>query len=152
MYRCKSWTIKKDKHRRIDAFKLCFWRRLLRAPCTARRSKQSILKEINPEYSWEGLKQKLKLQSLATWCEESTHWKGPWCWEILRAEGDGGDKGWNGWMTSLTQWTWVCANSGRPWRTGTLGLLQSMESQRESDPTERLNNSCVAGALLCPSR
>ena len=64
MYRCESWTIKKDENRRIDAFKLCCWRRLLRAPCTARRSKQSILKEINPEYSREGLK--LKLQS---WCE-----------------------------------------------------------------------------------
>ena len=66
MYRCKDWTIKKIEHRRIDAFKLWFWRILLRVPWTARRSNQSILKEINPEYSLEGLLLKLKLQYLAT--------------------------------------------------------------------------------------
>ena len=62
MYRCQSWTVKKAEHRRIDAFKLRCWRRLLRVPWTARRSNQSILKEINPEYSLEGLMLKLKLQ------------------------------------------------------------------------------------------
>ena len=62
MYGCKSWTLKKDEHRRIDAFKLWCWRRLLRAPWTARRSNQSILMEISPEYSLEGLMLKLKLQ------------------------------------------------------------------------------------------
>ena len=62
MYGCKSWTIKKAEHRRIDAFELWCWRRLLRVPWTARRSNQSILKEISPEYSWEGLMLKLKLQ------------------------------------------------------------------------------------------
>ena len=61
-YGCESWTIKKAEHRRIDAFKLWCWRRLLRVPRTARRSNQSILKEINPEYSLEGLMLKLKLQ------------------------------------------------------------------------------------------
>ena len=61
MYRCESWTIKKAEHRRIDAFELWSWRRLLRIPCRARRSNQSILKEINPEYSLEGLMLKLKL-------------------------------------------------------------------------------------------
>ena len=62
MYGCDSWTIKKAEHQRIDAFELCCWRRLLRVPWTARRSNQSILKEINPEYSLEGLMQKLNLQ------------------------------------------------------------------------------------------
>ena len=62
MYGCESWTIKQDKHWRTDAFELWCWRRLLRIPCTARRSNQSILKEINPEYSLEGLMLKLKLQ------------------------------------------------------------------------------------------
>ena len=62
MYWCESWTIKKTEHQRIDAFGLWCWRRLLRVPWTARRSKQSILKEINPEYSWEGLMLKVKLQ------------------------------------------------------------------------------------------
>ena len=62
MYRCETWTIKKAEHRRIDAFELWCWRRLLRVPWTARRSKQSILNEINPEYSLKGLLLKLKLQ------------------------------------------------------------------------------------------
>ena len=62
MYGCKSWTIKKAEHQRTDAFKLWFWRRLLRIPWTARTSNQSILKEINPEYSLEGLILKLNLQ------------------------------------------------------------------------------------------
>ena len=66
MYRCESWTVKKAEHRRIDAFELWCWRRLLRVPWTARRSNQSILKEIGPEYSLEGLMLKLKLQYLAT--------------------------------------------------------------------------------------
>ena len=75
MYGCKSWTIKKADHGRIDAFELWCWRRPLRVPWTARRSNQSILKEINPEYSLEGIMLKLKLCTLATWCEELTHWK-----------------------------------------------------------------------------
>ena len=77
MYKCESWTIKKAENERIDAFELWCWRRLLRIPWTARRSNQSILKEINPEYSLEGLMLKLKLQYLATWYEELTHWKRP---------------------------------------------------------------------------
>ena len=105
MYGCESWTIKKAEHRRIDAFELWCWRRLLRVPWTARRSNQSILKEIGPECSSEGLMLKLKLQYLATWCEELTHLKRPWCWERLRARGEAGDRGWDGWLASPTQWT-----------------------------------------------
>ena len=56
--------------------------------------------------------------TLATWCKEPTRWKRPWCWERLRAGGEGDDRGWDGWMASLTQWTWVWTNSGRYWRTG----------------------------------
>ena len=67
--------------------------------------------------------------TLATWCEELTHWKRPWCWERLKARGEG-DRGWDGWMASLTQWTWVWANSGRQRRTGKPIVLQSMGSQR----------------------
>ena len=81
MYGCESWTIKKADHWRIDAFKLWCWRRLLRVPWIARRSNRSILKEISPEYSLEGLILKLKLQYLGTWCEELTHLKRRWCWE-----------------------------------------------------------------------
>ena len=97
----------------LDAFELWCWRRLLRVPWTARRSNQSILKEINPEYSSEGLMLKLKLNTLAIWWEELTHWKGPRTWEGLKAGGEAGIRGWDGWMTSSTQWTWVCASSGR---------------------------------------
>ena len=67
---------------------------------------------------------------LATWCEEPTHWKSPWCWERLRAEREGVDRGWDGWMASLTRWTWVWASFRRWWRTGKPGVLQFMELQR----------------------
>ena len=77
MYGCESWTRKKAQHRRIDAFELWCWRRLLRIPWTARRSSQSILKETSPGCSLEGLMLRLKLQYLATLCEELTHWKRP---------------------------------------------------------------------------
>ena len=77
MYGCESWTIKKSEHRRTDGFQLWYYNRLLRVPWTARRSNRSILKEINPEYSLEGLMMKLKIQYLATLCEELTHWKNP---------------------------------------------------------------------------
>ena len=81
MYGCESWTIKKAEHLNIDAFELWCWKRLLRVPWTARRSNKSILKEISPRYSLEGLMLKLKLHTLATWCKEPTRLKRPWCWE-----------------------------------------------------------------------
>ena len=111
MYGCESWTVKKAERWRIDAFELWCWRRLLRVPWTARRSSQSTLKEISPGCSLEGMMLKLKLQYS---CEGLTHWKRLWCWEGLRAGGEGDDRGWDGWMSSLTQWTWVLVNS-RSW-------------------------------------
>ena len=90
MYGCESWTIKKAECRRIDAFELWCWWRLLRVPGTARRFNQSILKEICPEYSLEGLMLKLKLQYFAHLMWRVTHLKRPWCWERLRA-GEEGD-------------------------------------------------------------
>ena len=103
IYGCESWTINKAKHWRIDAFELWCWRRLWRVSWTARRSNQSILKEISAGCSLEGLKLKLKLHTLATWCKELTHWKRSWCWERLRAGGEGDDRQWDGWMASLTR-------------------------------------------------
>ena len=102
MFGCAGWTIKKAEHRRIDAFELWHWRRLLRVPWTARRSIQSILKEISPKHSLEAWCWSWNSNTLATWCDELTHWKSPWCWERLRAGGEGDDRGWNGWMASLT--------------------------------------------------
>ena len=134
MYGCVSWTIKKAEHQRIDAFELWCWRRLLRVPWIAKRSNQSILKEINPEYSLEGLTLKLKLWP---YYENFGHlmWrvsllKRPWCWERLKARGEGDNRGWDGWMALPTQWTWVRITSRRLWRTGKPGVLQSMGSQR----------------------
>ena len=131
MYGCESWTVKKAEHRRIDAFQLWCWRRLLRVPCTARRSNQSILKEINPEYSLEGLMLKLKqkLKYFGHLMQRLTHRKRPWCWERLKAGGEGDDRGWDGWM-ELTQWTWVWANSGSWWWTGKSGVLKFMGLQK----------------------
>ena len=130
VYGCESWTIKKAEHWKIDAFELWCWRRLLRVPWTARRSNQSTLREISPECSLEGLMLKLKLQYLATCCEELTCLKRPWCWERLRAGGEGDDRGWDGWMASPTQWTWVWVDTGSWWWTGRPGVLQSMRLQR----------------------
>ena len=79
MYGCESWTIKKVEHRRTDAFELWCWRRLLRVPWTARRLNQSILKEISPEYYWKAWCWSWNPNTLATWCEELTRWKRPWC-------------------------------------------------------------------------
>ena len=95
-YGCKSWTIKKAECRSIDAFELWCWRRLLRVPWTARRSNQSILKEISPKCSLEGLMLKLRLQYFTTWCKGLTHWKRLWCWERLKAGREGDDRGWDG--------------------------------------------------------
>ena len=146
MYGCETWTIKKAECQRIDAFELRCWRRLLRIPWTARRSKQSILKEISPGCSLEGLMLKLKLQNtLATWCEELTHWKRPWCWERLRAGGEGDNRGWVGWMASLTQWTKVWVDSGSWWWTGRPG---GSWGHKESDMTEPLNWTELSSSLV----
>ena len=89
-----------------------------------------MLKEINPEYSLEGLMLKLKLQFFGHLMEELTHWKRPCCWEILKAGGEGHDRGWDGWMASPTQWTWAWVISGSSWWTGRPGVLWSMGLQR----------------------
>ena len=129
MYGCERWTIKKAEHRRIDAFELWCWRRLLRVPWTAGRSNQSILKEISPEYSLEGLMLETEnFDTLATWYKELTHWKISWCWERLKVGGKGDERGWHGWMALPTQWTRVWVSSRR-W-TGKPCVLQSVGSQR----------------------
>ena len=122
MYGCESWTVKKAECWRIDVFKLWCWRRLLTVPWAARRSNLFILKEISSGCSLKRLILKLEnSNTLATWCEELTHLKRPWCWERLKAGGKGDDRGRDGWMASPTQWTWVW--TGRP------GMLRFMGSQ-----------------------
>ena len=114
MYRCENWTIKKAECRRIDAFELWCWRRLLRVPWTARRSKQSILKEISPEYSLEGLMLRLKLQYFGHLMWRSDSLEKTLILARLKAR-EGDDRGWDGWMASPTLWTWVWVNSGSWW-------------------------------------
>ena len=121
----------------------CFWtvvlEKTLKSPWTARRSNQSILKEISPGCSLERLMLRLKLQYFGHQIEELTHLKRPWCWIWLRAGGEGVDRGWDGWMASLTQWTWVwVCPSGCWWWTGRPGCCVSWGC-KESDMTEWLN-------------
>ena len=139
MYGCESWTIKKAERRRINAFELWCWRRLLKVPWTARRSNQSILKEISPEYSLEGLMLKLKLQYFGhlMWRVNSLE-KTPMLGNIEgRRRRD--NKGWDGWLVSPTQWIWIWVDSRSWWCTGRPGMLWFMGSQsltRLSDWTE----------------
>ena len=130
IYGCESWTLRKAECRKIDAFELWCWRRLLRVPWTSRRSNQYIIKEISPGYSLEGLMLSWNSNTLATSCGELTHWKRPWCWEGLGAGGEGDNRGWHGWMASPTQWAWVWVNSGSWWCTGRPGMLWFMGLQR----------------------
>ena len=129
-----EWMWELDYKESWVAMNWCFWtvvwRRLLRVPLTARRSNQSIIKEISPEYSLEGLMLKLKLQNFGQLMWRTDSLERPWCWDGLKAGGEGDDRGFNGWMASPTQWTWVWVSSGSWWWTGRPGVLQSMGSQK----------------------
>ena len=106
-YGCESWTIKKAEHWRIDTFQLWCWIRLLRVPWIGRTSNLSILKEISPEYSLEGLMLKLKLQYFGHLMRRTDSLEKTLMLERLKAGGEGDDRGWDGWMASPTQRTWV---------------------------------------------
>ena len=130
MYACESWTVKKAEHPRIYAFELWCWRRLL-SPLDC--------KEIQPvhpkgDQSWVFIgrtdAKSWNSNTLATSCEELTHWKRPWCWEGLEVGGEGDNRGWDGWMASPTWWIWVWVNSRSWWWTGKPGMLRFMGSQR----------------------
>ena len=148
MYGCESWTIKKAECQRTDTFQLWCWRRLLRVPRTARRSNQSILKEISPEYSLEGLMLKLKLQSFSHLMWRADSLEKTLCWERLKVGGEGDDRGWDGWMASPTQWLWVWAGSRSWWWTGKPGVLQSMGSQSRTWLNNWTELNCVGCELF----
>ena len=123
MYGCESWTVKRAEYRRLDAFELWCWRRLLWVPWTARRSNQSILKEIIPGCSLEGLMLRLNLQYFATTCKELTHWKRLMLGGI-RGRRRRDNRGWDGWMASrvwVNSWSW--------WWTGRPGVVRFMGPQ-----------------------
>ena len=105
MHGCESWTIKKAGCQRIGAFQLWCWRRLLRVPWTTRRL--DLLAGNVLTIHWKDRCRSWNSNILAIWCKELTHLKRPWFWERLKAGGEGELRGWDGWMASLTQWTWV---------------------------------------------
>ena len=98
---------------------------------------------------------KLNSSTLAIWCKELTHLKRPWCWERLTEGGEGENRGWDGWMTSLIQWTWVWVNSGSWWWTGRTGVLHPMGSKRvrhdwATELTEAGNSGSIPGSGRSP--
>ena len=135
MYGCESWTVKKAEHGRIDASELWCWRRLLRVPWTARRSNQSILKELSPGCSLEGLMLKLKLQYFGHLMRRTDSFEKTLMLKRLRAREEGDDRGGDGWMASPTRWTWVWADSESWWWTGRPVCCSSWGCQ-ELDMTE----------------
>ena len=151
MYGCESWTVKKAEHWRMMLLKSGIgedsWESLgLQGDPTSPSSRKSVL-----GVHWKGWCWSWDSNTLATWCEELTHLKRPWCWEWLRAGGEGDDRGWDGWMAPLTQWTWVWVNSGCWWWTGRPGVLRFMGSQRvrhdwatELNSTEHLPGACFS--------
>ena len=130
MYGCESWTIKKAERRRIDDFELWCWRRVLRVPWTARRSNQSILKEISPGCSLEGLMLKLQFQYFGHLMQRADSLEKTLMLGKIEGRRRGDDRRWDGWMASPTQWTWVWINSRSWWWTVKPGVLRIMESQR----------------------
>ena len=150
MYGCEIWTIKKAEHRRIDVFELWCWRRLLRFPWTARRSNQSILKEISPECWLEGLMLKLKLQYFGHLMQRADSLENTLMLGKIEGRRRRDDRGWNGWMASPTQWTWVWVDSGHWWWTGRPGMLQFMGLQRVGhDWATELIWTCVLSCFCC---
>ena len=129
MYGCESCTVKKAECRRIDAFELWCWRRLLRIPWTARKSNQSILKEISPGISLEGMILKLKLQYFGYLMWRVDSLEKTLMLGRLWAGGEGDNRGWDGWMASLSRWTWVWVNSRSWWWTGRPGMLRFLGLQ-----------------------
>ena len=129
----------------------CFWTVMLE------KTLESPLdcKEIQPVHSkgnqsWIGRTDaEAETNTLASWREELTHWKRPWCWERLKAGGEGVDRGWDGWMASLTQWTWVWVDSGSWWWKGGLAWCSPCGC-RESDMSERLNRTEHVCILINP--
>ena len=111
----------------------CFWTVMLEKTLVSpldRKESKPFNPKGNQPWMFTGKTHAEPVNTLAIWCKEPTRWKRPWCWERLRAGAEGDDRGWAGGMASLTQWTWVWASSGRSWRTGKPGVLQSMGLQR----------------------
>ena len=130
MYRCESWTIKKARAEKLMLLNCGVgedsWESLgLQGDPTSPSQRRSVLNTHWKDWCWGW-----NSNTLFIWCKELTHWKRPWCWERWKAGGEVFDKGWDGWMASLTRWTWAWGSYRSWWRTGNPGVLQSMGSQR----------------------
>ena len=125
MYGCESWTIKKAEYRRIDAFELWCWRRLL-SPLDC-KDIQPVHSKGNQSWIFIG-RTDVEAETPILWPPDAKSWLiwKTWCWKRLKAGGERNDRGWDSWMASPTQWTWVWVNSGSWWLTGRPGVLQSM--------------------------
>ena len=123
LYGCESWTIKLSTEELM--LSNCGAGEDLRVPWTARKSKQSVLKEVNPSIHWKDWCWSWSSNTLSIWCEGLTHWKRRWCWERLRAVGKEDNRRGDGCMASLTQWTWVWANPREAWHAAVPGITKS---------------------------
>ena len=131
MYRCESWTIKKDWALKNWCLQVVVLEKTLGSPLDCKEIKP-VSSEGNQPWILIG-RTNAEAEAPIFWQSDAKSWlteNRPWCWERLKARGEGGGRGWDGWMASLTQWTWVWANSRRWWRTGRPGVLQSRGSQR----------------------
>ena len=133
----------------------CFWTVVLEKTLESNLDCKEI-QSVHPkgDQSWIVIgRTDAEAETKDTWCEELIHWKRPWCWERLKAGGEGDDRGWDGCMASLTWWTWVWVNSGSWWWTGRPGMLQSMGSQGVGhDWATELNWTILAVLIMKPSR
>ena len=140
MYGCESWTMKKAEWWRIDAFEPWYWEKTLESPLDCKEI-QRVYPKGNQSWIIIG-RTDAEIETPILWPCNAKNWltKKDWWWERLKAGGEGDDRRWDGWMASLTLWTWVCASSGSWWWTGKPGMLQSMRSQRiEHDRVDELN-------------
>ena len=151
MYRCESH--KEGWEPKNWSFKLWCWRRL-ESPLDSRDINQSVLKEINPEYSLEGLMLSWSSNTLATWCQGPTHWKRPWCWERLRTGGERGNKGWDGWMDHWfngheSSKPWGTVKDWGAWCAAVRGVTKSWA--RLSDSTTTTANRILESSVILKS-